>query len=67
MAADNELTTPALMVNGFGRALLMITQGAHHVARKGSVCFKIDVSPQTEGVPPDLVAAARIDLEIGLA
>jgi hypothetical protein len=37
MAADKGLTTPALMVNGFGHALLMITQGDHHLARKGSM------------------------------
>ena len=40
VAADKGLTTPALMVNGFGHALLMITQGDRNLARKGSVSFK---------------------------
>src|ERR1022692_1914605 len=39
MAADKGLTTPALMVNGFGCALLMTTQGDHHLARKGSLAL----------------------------
>src|ERR1017187_5513909 len=36
MAVGKGLTTPALLVNGFGGALLMTTQGDHHLARKGS-------------------------------
>src|SRR6266705_231148 len=38
-AADKGLTTPALMVNGFGHALLMTTQGDHQLARKGSLAL----------------------------
>ena len=39
MAAGKGLTTPALMVDGFGCALLMTTQGDHHLARKGSLAL----------------------------
>jgi len=47
MAAGKRLTTPALMVNGFGHALLMITQGDHHLARKGSLSVTPIPNPAT--------------------